>query len=145
MPKIILYFCGGLDYNHAVRQMVWRSNTRRFLMRSIFFALAIAVSVATTYAGTPTPADDTASVLKTTTAQSAPAPVVQATDCEEARVVKIAPWQVRRLNRVADRQEVREAKNCCKDSCSCKDDCCQKPKTLVLESRRKEKCDCCCK
>jgi len=114
-------------------------------MRSIFAALAIAVSVATTYAGTPTPADDTVSVLKTATVQSAaPAPVVQATACEEARVVKLAPWQARRLNRVADRQEAREAKNCCKDSCSCKEDCCQKPKTLVLESRRKEKCDCCC-
>ena len=116
-------------------------------MRSIFAALAVAVSVATTYAETPTLADGTVSVLKAATAQTpAPAPVVQtAVACEEARVVKLAPWQVRRLNRVADRQEAREARKCCCDSCSCKDDCCQKPKTLVLESRRKEKCDCCCK
>lgn len=118
-------------------------------MRSIFAALAVAVSVATTYAETPTPADGTVSVLKAATVQSpapasATAPVVQTSACEEARVVKLAPWQVRRLNRVADRQEAREARKCC-DACSCKDDCCQKPKTLVLESRRKEKCDCCCK
>lgn len=119
-------------------------------MRSIFAALAVAVSVATTYAETPTPADGTVSVLKaaavqpsTSTSAPATAPVVQASACEEARVVKLAPWQVRRLNRVADRQEAREARKCC-DACSCKkDDCCQK--TLVLESRRKEKCDCCCK
>jgi len=144
LPKIILYFCGVWTIIMLFAEWFGVQTTGDFLMRSIFAALAIAVSVATTYAGTPTPADDTVSVLKTTTVQSA-APVVQATVCEEARVVKLAPWQVRRLNRVADRQEAREAKNCCKDSCSCKDDCCQKPKTLVLESRRKEKCDCCCK
>lgn len=127
-------------------------------MRSIFVALAVAISVANTYAETPTPADGTTSVLKavvqSTATATAPvvqspatatAPVVQAqiVSCEEAKVVKLAPWQVRRLNRVADRQEAREARKCC-DPCSCKkDDCCQKSKTLVLESRRKEKCDCC--
>lgn len=107
--------------------------------------MAVAVSVATTYAGTPTPADGTVSVLKAETTQvSAPAPVAAtATACEEARVVKLSPWQVRRLNRVADRQEARDARKCCCDPCSCKDDCCKKTKTLILESRRKENCDCC--
>lgn len=120
-------------------------------MKSIFAAIAVVVTAATTYAGTPTPADGTVSVLKSeaavaTTTVATATPVVAATPvaCEEARVVKLPQWQVRRLNRVADRQEAREARNCCKDSCACDKDCC-KPKTLVLESRRKEKCDCCCK
>lgn len=105
--------------------------------------MAVVVSVATTYAETP--ADGTVSVLKTEAPQAAQTtvtPTITPVACEEARVVKLAPWQVRRLNRVADRQEARDSRNCCcKDSCGCNDDCCKKPKTLVLESRRK--CDCC--
>lgn len=96
--------------------------------------------------------DGTISVLKTTNetttqptvAAAAPVVPVAANACceeaQEARVVKLSPWTVRRLNRVADRQEAREARNCCcNKSCKCSDDC--NPKTLVVESRKKT-CNC---
>lgn len=97
--------------------------------------------------------DGTVSVLKTanevTTTQAAAQPTVATTTtttttacCEEARVVKLSPWTVRRLNRVADRQEAREARNCCCKGCNCSDDC--NPKTLVVESRKKT-CNCNCR
>lgn len=93
--------------------------------------------------------DGTISVLKTAnetaqptvaTVTTAPAtPVAVNACCEEARVVKLSPWTVRRLNRVADRQEAREARNCCCKGCDCTDNC--NPKTLVIESRKKT-CNC---
>jgi hypothetical protein len=70
----------------------------------------------------PTPADATVSVLKTQTTTEAPAaatvttPTVVATPAVEARSVRLAPWHVRRLNRVADRQEARDERNCRCDS-----------------------------
>lgn len=94
--------------------------------------------------------DGTVSVLKTAneaaTTPAATQPTVATTTttacCEEARVVKLSPWTVRRLNRVADRQEAREARNCCCKGCNCSDDC--NPKTLVVESRKKT-CNCNCR
>ena len=89
---------------------------------------------------TPTPATTTTTVAAAATTTTTTATVAC---CEEARAVKLAPWTVRRLNRVADRQEAREARKCgcCKESCNCSQDCCKAPKALVVESRRK--CNCC--
>ena len=84
------------------------------------------------------------SVLVNDSAATAPQPAASCCECEEARVVKLAPWTVRRLNRVADRQEAREARNCCCAKDCCKGDCCckAKPKVLVVENR-KNNCNCC--
>ena len=101
--------------------------------------------------------DGSVSVLKTVSSTpviaqtSAPAPVAaQTVACceaetvaccsEEARAVKLSPWHTRRLNRIADRQEAREARNCC-DACNDGCDCCKKPKALVVEAKVK-KCRC---
>lgn len=64
--------------------------------------------------------------------------VAPASCCETAKLAKLPPWQVRRLNRIADRQEVREARRCCCDPCTCeKDDTCKcKTRTVVVEARR---------
>jgi hypothetical protein len=93
---------------------------------------------------TPTPATTTTTVAAATTTTATVACCEGATTvatvacCEEARAVKLAPWTVRRLNRVADRQEAREARKCgcCKESCNCGQDCCKAP-TALVESRRK--------
>jgi hypothetical protein len=112
------------------------------------FAVLFAVAFAAAYVEAGQ--DGTVSVLKTEQAPAvaaAPAPAVVSTVacCEEARGVeargvKLSPWHVRRINRIADRQEAREARNCCCKSESC--DCCKKSKTLVVEARGR-KCDCC--
>lgn len=119
-------------------------------MKNFAAFVALACFAAVSFAN-----DGTTSVLKNaseaTTAQTVAQPtvaqavvaqptVVNATTapvcCEQARVVKLSPWTVRRLNRVADRQEARDARNCC---CKSSDDC--SPKALVVESRRKT-CNC---
>jgi hypothetical protein len=115
-------------------------------MKTIFAVLCLFALSAAAHSD-----DGTVSVLKTVSpapaiAQtSAPAPVAAQTvaccEVEEARAVKLSPWHTRRLNRIADRQEAREARNCC-DSCKESCDCCKKPKALVVEARSK-KCNCC--
>jgi hypothetical protein len=88
------------------------------------------------FAGTDsTAADGTVSVLKRETSEAvtpvavtpvAVAPVaVTPVGCdacvvEEARAVRLSPWHVRRLNRIADRQEVRDACNCRRECCDCR-------------------------
>lgn len=95
-------------------------------MKSIFAVLFVFCAAANA-------ADDgTVSVLT-----NPPAPVVaDSVCCEQARSVKLAPWTVRRLNRVADRQEAREARKCCCNDVCKEDCCCNKPKLLVVENRR---------
>lgn len=112
-------------------------------MKTIFAVLCLFALSAAAHSD-----DGTVSVLKTAPAiaqTSAPAPVAAQTvaccEVEEARAVKLSPWHTRRLNRIADRQEAREARNCC-DSCKESCDCCKKPKALVVEARSK-KCNCC--
>lgn len=113
-------------------------------MKSIVFAaIALIATAVVAQDGTtsvltnqPTPATATAPAT-TTTAAAAP---VAAPQCSEvAKVAKLAPWQVRRLNRIADRQEARDARKCCCDPCACekadKCDCC-KTRAVVVESRR---------
>jgi len=58
--------------------------------------------------------------------------------CEAAKLAKLPEWQVRRLNRIADRQEARDARKCCCDPCACeKADACKcKTRTVVVEARR---------
>ena len=91
---------------------------------------------------------ETATVLKT-----APTEVVVATvapsqpcaceaSCEVAKVAKISPRHARRLTRIADRQEAREARNCCNDACDCGGGCCKTSTTLVATTKAR-KCECC--
>jgi hypothetical protein len=104
------------------------------------FTMAI-LSIAATAAAQ----DGTSSVLvnapeTTTPAVATPAVAVAATDacCETAKLAKLPPWQVRRLNRIADRQAAREARKCCCDPCACQkaDPCDCKTKAVVVEARR---------
>ena len=76
-------------------------------------------------------ADGTVSVLK-----KEPAPVVATTTVAttadtELRGVRLSQWQVWRLNRIADRQEARDERNCRCD--------CAEPKVLLSKPA---KCDC---
>lgn len=71
-------------------------------------------------------ADGTVSVLK-----KEPAPVVATTADTELRGVRLSQLQVRRLNRIADRQEARDERNCRCD--------CTEPKVLLSKPA---KCDC---
>ncbi len=106
----------------------------------------VSAAPATAQTSAPAPVAAQTSAPAPVAAQtSAPAPVAAQTvaccEVEEARAVKLSPWHTRRLNRIADRQEAREARNCC-DSCKESCDCCKKPKALVVEARSK-KCNCC--
>jgi hypothetical protein len=100
----------------------------------IFYLLAILSIANVTAAG-----DGTESVLVAATETetvASPAVVVDTTACcETAKLAKLPPWQVRRLNRVADRQEARDARKCC-DPCACgKEDACI-TRAVVVEARR---------
>ena len=121
-------------------------------MKTIFAIFALTALAATAIAGEAA-TEGTVSVLKNATTATAvttsPAVTVTPTvacascetaSCETARAVRLSPWHTRRINRVADRQETRDARNCCSASC----DCC-KSKTLVVENRRKCACNCACK
>ena len=104
---------------------------------------------------TPTPADGTTSILSTTTANTATATtttaaVATATTascgdcgvcCETAKEVKLGPWQARRLARQADRQEARDCRDCCKDSCGCKKQDCRPTAVVVTRARRTCACN----
>jgi hypothetical protein len=90
---------------------------------------------------------ETASVLKTAPTEAVvatqPCAAPCAGSCEVAKVAKISPRHARRLTRIADRQEAREARNCCcNDACNCGSGCCDKPTALVVETRGR-KCGCC--
>lgn len=76
-------------------------------------------------ANEPTPADGTVSVLKREAAATAPA------SASELRGVRLSAWQVRRLNRAADRQELRDERNC---RCDCRE-----PKVLLAKPMN---CEC---
>lgn len=117
--------CFGLFNNEGVE------------MKSVFFAVAVMFATAafaqdgtkSVLANAPTVAADASS--------AAPKPAAADVQCcESAKLVRLAPWQVRRLNRIADRQEAREAKKCCcpgkSDKCKCD---CRKAATVVVESR----------
>lgn len=87
--------------------------------------------------------DGTSSVLVNApkeAVQAAPAAttIAPADCCETAKLAKLPEWQVRRLNRIADRQEAREARKCFCDPCACqKSDACKcKTRTVVVEARR---------
>jgi hypothetical protein len=90
--------------------------------------------------GVPTPADNTVSVLAsaptTQTVVVAAAPAC----CETAKEVRLTAWQSRRLSRQADRQEARDARDCCNCDCPSKKDC--RTKALVLTKSRPA-CNCC--
>lgn len=107
------------------------------MMKTILTIAALSIFTAA-YAGD----DGTTSVLATNEAQTVSAPAVTvvpaaAPCCEPtAKVVKLAPWTVRRLNRIADRQEAREERKCCCNPCACNKDCCDDAKVVLVESRR---------
>lgn len=110
----------------------------------MFFALVFSVFATVAYAG------QTASVVKTTEEPTV-ATDAQA-DCactEEARLVSLGPWRMRRLNRIACRQEARDARsccNCCESKC-CESKCCEskcKPRLILVEPRRTKCCNGCC-
>lgn len=86
---------------------------------------AICILTLALMANEPTPADGTVSVLNREAAVAAPAPA------SELRGVRLAPWQVRRLNRAADRQELRDERNC---RCDCRE-----PKVLLAKPTN---CEC---
>lgn len=122
-------------------------------MKSVFFAMAVMFVTAGAFAqdGTKsvlassptvaeagansTPAQPTVGVVGALVASNQTT-VTKTEPCEVAKLVKLAPWQVRRLNRVADRQEARDAKKCCcvekSDRCKC---ACRRPPAVVVESR----------
>lgn len=113
--------------------------------------VAFCVFACTTFAadGVPTPADNTVSVLSSapTTQTVAPAPETQTVVvaaapacCETAKEVRLTAWQARRLSRQADRQEARDARDCCDCNCGPKKDC--RTKALVLTKSRPA-CNCC--
>jgi cytochrome oxidase assembly protein ShyY1 len=64
--------------------------------------------------------------------------ITPVTCCEPAKLAKLPPWQVRRLNRIADRQAARDARKCCCDPCECQkvDACGCKTRAVVVEARR---------
>jgi len=103
-------------------------------MKNIFAALCLTLVAATVHAGETS--DGTVSVLNNPSAATTK-PCQVACQVEEVRALKLPEWQVRRLNRIADRQEVREARRC---DCACG---CSDEKNVLVESRRKK--DCCCK
>lgn len=110
-----------------------------FVLAATFVNAADTTGTTSVLTGTPTPADTTATTTQTAATTEVPAAVC------EAKTVKLAPWTVRRLNRVADRQAraAARAECCCKDSC-CKEKCCcadRSNKVLVVESRRAN-CNC---
>jgi hypothetical protein len=98
------------------------------------FILAI-LSVATTAAAQEGTSSVLANAPETTVAAATPAPAPVAC-CETAKLAKLPPWQVRRLNRIADRQEAREARKCCCDPCEKANPCACKTKAVVVEARR---------
>lgn len=107
-------------------------------MKNLYlFAILSIASVGAAQEGTSSvlvnnPANETVGV-------ASPAVVVAAAPCcEPAKLAKLPPWQLRRLNRIADRQEAREARKCCCDPCACeKEDACKcKTRTVVVEARR---------
>jgi hypothetical protein len=73
---------------------------------------------------------------------SSPTVVVVADPCCEpvrsTKLAKLPPWQVRRLERIADRQEAREIRKCCCEPCACdiNEACKCNCRTVVVESRR---------
>lgn len=105
-------------------------------MKNLYlFAILSIASVAAAQEGTSSVLVNTPE----TAAVASPAVVVAAAPCAEtAKLAKLPPWQVRRLNRIADRQEAREARKCCCDPCACeKDDACKgKTRAVVVEARR---------
>jgi len=125
-------------------------------MKNLALAVLVAIASAQALAENPTPtlADETSSVLvnKTQTVATAkeqvatqavvvaPQPAAVEVSCETAKEVRLAPWQARRLGRQADRQEARDARDCCKCKCGSKKDC--RTKALVLTKSRPA-CNCC--
>lgn len=100
------------------------------------FTLAI-LSIATTAAAQ----EGTSSVLVNapeTTATAVTPSSAPVACCETAKLVKLPAWRIRRLNRIADRQEAREARKCCCDPCACENtcDCNCRTRTIVAEARR---------
>lgn len=98
-------------------------------MKTVF---AIVAAIATTSATAGE--QGTTSVL---TNQPTPAAATATQPCENAREVKLTPWQARRLARQADRQEARECRKCCK--CEGKKDC--RP-TAIVVTRTRQACNC---
>lgn len=56
-------------------------------------------------------------------------------ECEQARAVTLSSWRVRRLNKIADRQEARENCGC---DCACESKC--KTRLVLVESRKPNCC-----
>lgn len=110
-----------------------------FMIRNVFL-VAFCLFACTAFAqNAPTPADASVLVNEQATAQSAK-PACGSACCETAKEVRLGPWQARRLVRQAERQEVRDCRNCCKCNDCCKDDC--KP-TAIVVTRTRTRCNCC--
>lgn len=105
-------------------------------MKSAVFAVVVAISASALAQ------DGTTSVL----VNNAPTPAAATTsaapaECSEAvREVRLTQWQARRLARQADRQEARDACECCKCECCKKKDC--RPTALVPARKTACKCNC---
>lgn len=113
------------------------------MIMKIFALIALAFSAATvsfasegTISVLKTSNEPTPAVAQPTAAVAQPTAQACCQEVEEVRAVKLSPWTVRRLNRVADRQEARDARKCCCDPCDC-----NKTKTVLVESRKKT-CNC---
>lgn len=114
------------------------ADTKGVDMKSLVFAsiALIATAVAAQEGTTSVLTNQPTPAAQATAPTTAPAPAAQCS--EVAKVAKVAPWQARRLNRIADRQEAREARKCCCDPCACeKAEACKcKARTVVVEARR---------
>lgn len=105
-------------------------------MKNVFAALCLSLFASVALSGE-------VSVLKTEPTQANVATATASAPCDqcqtEVRALTLAPWQVRRLNRVADRQEARDARKSC---CGCCETSCRSTNVLV-EARKKPCCGCC--
>lgn len=104
-------------------------------MKNVLFGLIALFSVVAYGADTPTLAtttttDNTASVV--VNGASTTTTTADCNSCDSLRGVRLSPWHVRRLNRIADRQEARE----CRDACNCNCNCKPAPNVLVEQNRR---------
>lgn len=114
-------------------------------MKIFFLSLFTFLVCVSSYAGendtSVLVADSTTESIATTSATIVTTPITIVTCCDSIEPVKLAklpPWKVRRLNRIADRQEARDARKCCCDPCTCEKHDAYKCKTraVVVEARR---------
>jgi len=103
-------------------------------MKNVLIALCLIFSAVVASAGEVSVLKKEEATVAAPAVVAVSAPCCQS-QCEELRSLSLPPWQVRRLNRVADRQEARDAKRCgCCDAC--------KDNNVLVKSNKKS-CSCC--